>query len=113
MPFASSPEEHIDRIRMSFNDPEFALIGGESFREAAARALACLRQLIQETPSGLLLVGHGQCLTLILRFADLKADFEFWNSLPTPAIVELTIDHRSNRGSFRLVDIHAGSTDDR
>ena len=105
MPLADGPDEHIQRVRASFDDSDFAPDGGESFNEAAARALGCLRQLVKETPSGLLLVGHGQCLTVVLRIVDKKVGFEFWKSLPTPAIIELTIDERGEHGSFRLLDV--------
>ena len=38
----------------------------------------------------------------ILRHVDPRADFDFWAALPTPAIVELTLDESCERGSFRL-----------
>lgn len=105
MPLAESPEHHIEQVRISFGDADFAPEGGESFRQTSARALSCLRGLLKETPAGLLLVGHGQCLTLILRSVDERAGFEFWKSLPTPAIVELKIDEEAESGSFRLLEL--------
>jgi len=105
MPLAEGPEHHIEQVRISFGDADFAPEGGESFRQTSARALSCLRGLLKETPAGLLLVGHGQCLTLILRSVDERAGFEFWKSLPTPAIVELKIDEEAESGSFRLLEL--------
>ncbi len=66
MPTADGPEQHIERVRLSFGDAEYAPPGGETFREVAERASACLRQRVAETLTGLLLVRHGQCLTLML-----------------------------------------------
>ena len=105
MPFAESPHAHIERVRSSFADAAYAPEGGETFRETTARALMCLRQVAKETRSGLLLVGHGQCLTLILRTASGKADFAFWQSLPTPAIIELTLDASAEPSTFQLLDV--------
>jgi 2,3-bisphosphoglycerate-dependent phosphoglycerate mutase len=102
MPLAKSPEEHIERVRVSFDDSDYAPPGGESFRQTADRALMCLQRYATETPSGLLLVGHGLCLTLIHRSLDLSADFDFWVALPTPAIVELTVRDLAGDGTLRL-----------
>jgi len=104
MPFAKSPQEHIKRVQMSFQNQDFAPEGGESFLEASARALACLKALTQEGRSGLLLVGHGQCLTLILRAFDRSADFDFWSALPTPALVELNVHEGQLQGDFRRLE---------
>jgi 2,3-bisphosphoglycerate-dependent phosphoglycerate mutase len=101
MPAAESREDHIAKVRRSFDDPDFSEPEGESFRDTSNRALLCLRQLVRETPSGLLLVGHGQCMTLLLRHVDARADFDFWAALPTPAIIEFNVDADCQQGSFR------------
>ena len=103
MPLAMSPEDHIERVRISFDNLEYAAPDGESFGQTADRALMCLQQYATETTSGLLLVGHGQCLTLILRSFDLRADFDFWIALPTPAIIEVTVRDLAGDGTFRRV----------
>ncbi|HEX7036075.1 MAG TPA: histidine phosphatase family protein [Pseudomonadales bacterium] len=103
MPLADSPEEHRERVRRSFDDIDYAPPGGESFRQTTDRALVCVRQYSAETASGLLLVGHGQCLTLILRALDRRVDFDFWVALPTPAIVEVTVRDIAGDGTFRLL----------
>lgn len=103
MPLAENPKTHVEHVRLSFADADYRPGSGETFRETTVRAMECVQQLLEETPSGLLLVGHGQCLTLVLSAMNKKANFDFWRSLPMPAIVELTFDEGVVRGAYHLV----------
>jgi len=104
MPIASESEAHMERVRDSFADFNYAPDQSESFHEVEKRALACLKQLAEESPVGLLLVGHGQCLSLILRDADNSVGFSFWKSLKTPAIVKLEMESADKPVGFQLVN---------
>ena len=104
MPLAESPEMHFKIVRASFEDSSYAPESGETFKETTERVLDCLRELVLDTPSGLLLVGHGQCLTQLLKAGDGAADYEFWRSMPTPALLELTTTDDGAPASFRELD---------
>jgi 2,3-bisphosphoglycerate-dependent phosphoglycerate mutase len=106
MPIAESPEAHMESVRMSFQNFDYAPEGGETFREVSMRALSCLHDVVRKTPSGLLLVGHGQCLTLLLReLFPAEADVEFWRTLPVPALIELSLDEQGAGMGFQAVEL--------
>lgn len=84
-------EAFLAAIGRSFADPDEALPGGESLREAQARGLLALRELLREYRGGTIAVGtHGNLMVMLLRAFDARYDYAFWQRLSMPDVYRLT-----------------------
>ena len=81
-------------LERSWADPDFALPGGESGREAQRRALAVLDLLRVHYPDGgrLLVASHGNLISLILQALEPGVDCAFHLAMPMPALYHLEHD---------------------
>lgn len=82
VPLADSRE----RLRASFDDFDLCIEGGESSRTAMTRAAAALHDALRGDASPVLLVTHGNLLTLLLRSLDERYGFDDWASLTNPDV---------------------------
>lgn len=80
-------------IVRSFADIDDALPGGESFREAQARGLRALRELLRDYRGQAVAVGtHGNLMTTILRAYDDRCGYSFWRNLAMPDAYRMIFD---------------------
>lgn len=82
-------------LEASFSDPELRFPGGESGKEATARALAALADVLASGVRAPLLVTHGNLLALILRVYQPSFGFSEWAALASPTLYRLRADGRS------------------
>ena len=78
----------------SWADPDFAVEGGESSREAQLRGMRVLDLLrARHAAGGRLLVGsHGNLIALILQALEPGVDHAFHLAMPMPAVFHLQHD---------------------
>jgi 2,3-bisphosphoglycerate-dependent phosphoglycerate mutase len=77
------------RLKM-WEDFDFSLPGGESIREAQARALAAIDALCQTHPDEAVAVGsHGTLIALILDFFMSDFGYESWRGMLMPDIYRI------------------------
>src|ERR687892_10552 len=83
-----------DHLQRSWADPDYALEGAESGRQAQRRAMALLDLLrARHADGGRLLVGsHGNLISLILQVFEPGGDHAFHLAMPMPAIYHLEHD---------------------
>lgn len=83
-----------DHLRRAWDDPDYALEGAESGRQAQRRAIALLDLLrTRHADGGRLLVGsHGNLISLILQTFEPAVDHDFHMAMPMPAIYHLQHD---------------------
>jgi len=88
---ASDWADHLER---AWADPDYALEGAESGRQAQRRAIALLDLLrTRHMDGGRLLVGsHGNLISLILQTFEPEVDHAFHLAMPMPAIYHLEHD---------------------
>ena len=81
-------------LQRSWADPDYALEGAESGRQAQRRAIALLDLLrTRHADGGRLLVGsHGNLISLILQTFEPGVDYSFHQAMPMPAIYHLEHD---------------------
>ena len=82
------------QLEAAWTDPELALPGGESGRQAQRRAIGTLDLLRSRHPDGgrLVLGSHGNLISLILHALEPGVDFAFHMAMPMPALYRLTHD---------------------
>ena len=83
-----------DQLERSWADPDYALEGAESGREAQRRAMAVLDLLrVRHADGGRLLIGsHGNLISLVLQAFEPGVDHAFHQAMPMPAIYHLQHD---------------------
>jgi len=87
-------DEWRDTLERSWADPDFALPGAESGRDAQRRAIGALDLLRMRHPDGgrLAIGSHGNLISLLLQALEPGVDCAFHLAMPTPAVYRLTHD---------------------
>lgn len=90
----SPVDDWLGELSRSFDDPDYAVAGGETSRAAQRRALAVLDLLrVRHPDGGRLVVGsHGNLIALILRALEPAVGFDFHQAMPNPALYHLEHD---------------------
>jgi 2,3-bisphosphoglycerate-dependent phosphoglycerate mutase len=83
-----------DHLRRAWADPDYALEGAESGRQAQRRAVALLDLMRARHADGgrILLGSHGNLISLILQTFEPGVDHDFHLAMPMPAIYHLQHD---------------------
>ena len=86
------------QLKRSWDDFDYAPQGGETSRVAQARVVRVLETIASRHTSGtVILASHGNLIALALNAFNSKVDYEFWESIPMPAVFTLTRDARGWR----------------
>jgi 2,3-bisphosphoglycerate-dependent phosphoglycerate mutase len=85
----------MDRLKESFDNLDIKLQGGESSREAMNRGIAVIEGLLEGEESNIVVVTHGNLMSLILKYFDNRFGFDEWRGLTNPDIYELTSAERA------------------
>lgn len=92
-----------EAVRRTWMDMDFAYPGGETNRQAQARAVQVLQELIAKDFQGHVLIGtHGNLLALMLAYYDPTVDYEFWRALSMPDIYQLEVEKVDDARFLRL-----------
>jgi 2,3-bisphosphoglycerate-dependent phosphoglycerate mutase len=85
--------------RACWEDPEHAVVGGETHRALERRAVAAVRQVAAETRADAVTVigSHGTWISRALHGLGCAVDADFWLAMPMPAVFEVELDGRHVR----------------
>jgi len=92
---ADLPEwrEHLKR---SWEDFDYAPVGGETSRDAQARVVRVLDTIATRHEAGtVILASHGNLIALALNAFRPDVDYAFWESIPMPAVFTLIRERNS------------------
>ena len=79
-------------VRRTWDDFDHALPGGESSRQAQARADRVLSELAARHPGGTIVAAsHGNLIALALNSRDAAVGFETWDAMEMPALYEVEV----------------------
>ncbi len=78
-------------LKRSWEDFDYAPPGGETGRFAQARVVRVLDTIASRHSAGtVILASHGNLIALALHAFAANVDYEFWESIPMPAVFTLT-----------------------
>jgi len=78
-------------VERSFVEPDYALEGGETSRQARQRAVPVIERLLRDHRGKRIVIGtHGNIMTIILNHYDPDIGYAFWRSTSRPDIYRLT-----------------------
>ncbi len=77
-------------LKRSWEDFDYAPVGGETSREAQARVVRVLDMVASRHRAGtVILASHGNLIALALNAFRAGVDYAFWESIPMPAVFTL------------------------
>jgi 2,3-bisphosphoglycerate-dependent phosphoglycerate mutase len=78
-------------LKNSFENMDVTYKGGESSNEALQRGKAVLDEVVQQNDDQVILVSHGNLISLILHSIDDNFGFNEWESLTNPDVFKIEI----------------------
>jgi 2,3-bisphosphoglycerate-dependent phosphoglycerate mutase len=75
-----------ERLAETFVDLDLSFEGGESSRIAMIRGVAVVNQAIERTTKPIVIVTHGNLMTLILKHFDEQVGYAEWENLQNPDV---------------------------
>ena len=99
-----SPEpldDWLDRLRAAWDDHDLALPGGESGRQATARGMAALEEILADERRPVVVASHGNLIALLLHAFDGRPGFSTWEQLTNPDVFEVVYEPATNHAAAR------------
>ena len=94
------PDEHAHFNLRLFAEPDRAVIGSESARDAGARFAAAVSSVVSDDESlNHVIVAHGTVIALLVAGDDMAQAGDLWNRLQCPSYVVLELP------SMRLLEV--------
>jgi 2,3-bisphosphoglycerate-dependent phosphoglycerate mutase len=75
-----------ERLAETFIDLDLSFGGGESSRTAMMRGISVVDQAMQQTVDPIVLVTHGNLMTLILKHFNERVGYAEWENLQNPDV---------------------------
>jgi 2,3-bisphosphoglycerate-dependent phosphoglycerate mutase len=76
-------------LQAAWDDHDRVLPGGESSRQATARGLAALAEIAADPRQPVVVVSHGNLISLLLHAFDGRPGFATWEALSNPDLFEI------------------------
>jgi len=85
-----SNEEFIPALKKAFDDPDYALPGGESNTVCQNRSVGVLKNILEEFKGKKIAIGtHGNVMTLMMNYFDSNYGLDFLNQTKKPDIYKI------------------------
>ncbi|MBM7565513.1 histidine phosphatase family protein [Paenibacillus sacheonensis] len=82
----------MDKLKASFEDIDLNLPGGESSAEAADRGVEVIREIAESSANPIVVVTHGNLLSLIINHFKKEFGFNEWKGMTNPDVFELLME---------------------
>ncbi|WP_229683043.1 histidine phosphatase family protein [Virgibacillus oceani] len=90
-------DDWLDVLEQSFIDLDFTLPGGESSNDAINRASIILDEILHnDSLSNVILVSHGNLISLLLKQYDNSFGFNKWKNLRNPDIYLIHMENNEH-----------------
>ena len=80
-----------EQLRVSFQDLDLIIGGGESSRAAMQRARAAVADILGHPAEHTVVVTHGNLMALMLKTFDDRIGFELWERLTYPDVYAVAV----------------------
>lgn len=90
-----------EMLRSTFVDLDLCYEGGESSAAAMERALSVIKEIRESGLTDVVVVTHGNLMSLLLKYYDNKFGYEAWESLSNPDVYHLDF-HEKTPGIRRI-----------
>lgn len=79
-----------DMLRRTYDDLELCFEGGESSSTAMRRAISVVMEALNSGSQNIVIVSHGNLISLLLKHFDNSIGFKEWAALSNPDVFQLT-----------------------
>ncbi|MCM3745775.1 histidine phosphatase family protein [Paenibacillus pasadenensis] len=76
----------LEMLRLTYDDLELCYEGGESSRAAMNRAVRVVVGALDSDSSNIVLVSHGNLISLLLKYFDDRIGFQEWKAFSNPDV---------------------------
>lgn len=87
---SGSHPEWRDMLRRTYDDLELIFEGGESSSSATRRAISAVMEALNSGSQNMVLVSHGNLISLLLKHFDNRIGFKDWEAMSNPDVFQLT-----------------------
>ena len=88
-----SNEQFMTAFNDMFDDPEFALPGGESNRDCQSRSVEVLKNIIEGNKGKKIAIGtHGNVMTMMINYFNSSYGYDFLNQTTKPDIYKMVFE---------------------
>jgi 2,3-bisphosphoglycerate-dependent phosphoglycerate mutase len=84
-------EDWQEKLKQSFDDFDLVLEGGESHSAGMKRAVSILEEVLASNDNHIILVSHGNLITLLIRYFNDSFGFDDLMEMSNPDVFELVI----------------------
>lgn len=78
-----------EMLRKTFDDPNLSYEGGESSNIAMNRGIGVVMEALDSGHNNIVIVSHGNLISLMLKYFDDRIGFDEWQSLSNPDVYAL------------------------
>lgn len=91
-----------DMLRKTYDDLDICYEGGESSNTAMSRANSVIMDVLNGENKNIVLVSHGNLISLLLKYFDDRIGFKEWESLTNPDVFHLTFSEEKKPNIHRI-----------
>ncbi|MDF2815173.1 MAG: histidine phosphatase family protein [Paenibacillus sp.] len=91
-----------DMLRKTYDDLDLCYEGGESSNTAMSRAISVVIEVLNSENKNIVLVSHGNLISLLLKHFDDRIGFKEWESLSNPDVFHLTFSGEKKPNIHRI-----------
>lgn len=96
-------EHFMSSVKQMFQDPDFALPGGESNTDCQQRAVSALKDILNKYEGKKVVLGtHGNVMTMMMNHFDSKYGWNFFKQTSKPDIYRMAFEGLELREVVRL-----------
>lgn len=88
-------EDWQEKLKQTYVDFDVRFGQGETSREAQTRGLSCIHEFQETGFKHLVVVSHGNLISLILRYFDPTFGYDAWSKLTNPDVYQINLAERS------------------
>ncbi|WP_226682964.1 histidine phosphatase family protein [Sutcliffiella horikoshii] len=100
----------LEKLEATYEELDLKFEGGESSREAMDRIVSVVEEVLESDAENIVVVTHGNIMSLLLRNYQESFGFEEWKKLRNPDVFLLQRVEEESRGDKLLVLSHLPNT---
>ncbi|MCM3630824.1 histidine phosphatase family protein [Paenibacillus glycanilyticus] len=102
-----SSENHADwreKLSKTYEDLDLCYEGGESSNAAMSRAVSVVVEALNSGKKNIVIVSHGNLISLLLKHFDRSIGFKEWEAMSNPDVFQLTFSAENKSSKISRIN---------